>query len=500
MRTRWAEKEVIAPITLIVSAFAPVTDASRTLTPQLQRLPGSRLVLVACSADQRLGGSVLAQVVSQVGSECPDVEAARLVSLLAVIDAAKRRNDLLAYHDRSDGGLLAAVLEMSFAGRAGVDLHVNGDLLAGLFNEEIGVIVQLDAARYEGFVEASVSAGLFARCVGTVRDDESVVIHHDDHEVFRSTRAALEQTWAETSYRIQRQRDDERCADEEFASITRPSKGLTSRLTFDPARAPVILTGTPTIAILREQGVNGHMEMAAAFERAGFAPVDVHMTDLLSGRVTLDSFPALAACGGFSYGDVLGGGGGWAKSLLFHETLRDQFAEFVGRDRLLLGVCNGCQMMAQLKSLIPDADHWPRFVTNRSERFEARTVQLRINNVRSPWLDGMQGSVLPVAVAHGEGRAEFVASTDFDALKNKGQLAMQYVDPDSNVTLQYPFNPNGAVEGLAGLTAADGRVLILMPHPERVFRSVTNAWRDGSWGENGPWLKLFQNARAALDQ
>lgn len=500
MRTRWAEKEVIAPMTLIVSAFAPVNDASRTLTPQLQRLPGSRLVLVACSADQRLGGSVLAQVVSQVGSDCPDVEAARLVSLLAVIDSAKRRNDLLAYHDRSDGGLLAAVLEMSFAGRAGVDLHVRGDLLAGLFNEEIGVIVQLDAARYEGFVEASVTAGLFALCIGMVRDDESVVIHHDDHEVFRSTRAALEQTWAETSYRIQRQRDDERCADEEFASITRPSKGLTSKLTFDPARAPVILSGTPAIAILREQGVNGHMEMAAAFERAGFAPVDVHMTDLLSGRVKLDSFPALAACGGFSYGDVLGGGGGWAKSLLFHETLRDQFAEFVGRDRLLLGVCNGCQMMAQLKSLIPGADHWPRFVTNRSERFEARTVQLRINDVRSPWLDGMQGSVLPVAVAHGEGRAEFVSSTDFDALKRNGQLAMQYVDPDLDVTMQYPFNPNGAVEGLAGLTAADGRVLILMPHPERVFRSATNAWRDAGWGEDGPWLRLFQNAAVALDQ
>lgn len=500
MRTRWAEKEVIAPLTLIVSAFAPVNDASRTLTPQLQRLAGSRLVLLACTPDQRLGGSVLAQVVSQVGSECPDVEATSLASMLTIIDTARRQNDLLAYHDRSDGGLLAAVLEMSFAGRAGVDLQVAGDLLAGLFNEEIGVVVQIDAARYERFVETCAAVGLHARCVGTVRDDESVIIHHDDREVFRSTRAALEQTWAETSYRIQRQRDDERCADEEFASITRASMGLTSKLTFDPARAPAVLGGKPAIAILREQGVNGQMEMAAAFERAGFAPVDVHMTDLLSGRVSLDSFPALAACGGFSYGDVLGGGGGWAKSLLFHKTLGEQFGEFVRRDRLLLGVCNGCQMMAQLKSLIPGAEHWPRFVTNRSERFEARTVQLRINDVVSPWLDGMQGSVLPVAVAHGEGRAEFVSATDFDVLKRNGQLAMQYVDPDLDVTMQYPFNPNGAVEGLAGLTAADGRVLILMPHPERVFRSVSNAWRDSHWGEDGPWLRLFQNARVALDQ
>lgn len=500
MRTRWADQEVIAPMTLIVSAFAPVNDASRTLTPQLQRLPGSCLVLVACTSDQRLGGSVLAQVVSQLGSESPDVEAANLVSLLSVIDAGKRRGDLLAYHDRSDGGLFAAVVEMSFAGRVGVDLHVAGDLLPGLFSEEIGIVVQVSAEESERVMATALAAGLHTRLVGTVREDESVVVHHNGSEVFRSTRDALEQTWAETSYRIQRQRDDERCADEEFASIARPSVGLSAKLTFDPARAPAVHNGKPAIAILREQGVNGHMEMAAAFERAGFGPVDVHMTDLLSGRVSLDTFPALAACGGFSYGDVLGGGGGWAKSLLYHAALGDQFAEFVRRDRLLLGVCNGCQMMAQLKSLIPGAEHWPRFVTNRSERFEARTVQLRINEVRSPWLDGMQGSVLPVAVAHGEGRAEFHSTADFEALKRAGQVAMQYVDTDLNVTMQYPLNPNGAIEGLAGLTAAQGRVLILMPHPERVFRSVQNAWRDASWGEDGPWLRLFQNARVALDQ
>ncbi len=500
MRTRWADKEVIAPMTLIVSAFAPVDDASVTLTPQLQRLPGSCLLLIACSAEQRLGGSVLAQVVSQVGSESPDVEAADLVSLLSFIDAARHQRDLLAYHDRSDGGLLATLLEMSFAGRVGVDLHVSGDLLPGLFNEEIGIVIQVSDERSGPLMAAARAAGLHASLVGTVRDDELVIVHHEGTAVHRSTRGALEQIWAETSYRIQRQRDDEDCADEEFASIVRPSIGLSAKPTFDPAKAPVVLSGRPAIAILREQGVNGHMEMAAAFDRAGFAPVDVHMSDLLTGRVSLDTFPALAACGGFSYGDVLGGGGGWAKSLLFHATLGDQFAEFVRRDRLVLGVCNGCQMMAQLKSLIPGAEHWPRFVTNRSERFEARTVQLRINDVRSPWLDGMQGSVLPVAVAHGEGRAEFFSPADVEALKQDGQLAMQYVDTDLEVTMQYPFNPNGAIEGLAGLTAADGRVLILMPHPERVFRSVQNSWRDPSWGEEGPWLRLFRNARVALDR
>ena len=502
MRTRWGEKEVVAPLTLIVSAFAPVTNAARTLTPQLLPLTDSRLVLLACSPAHRLGGSALAQVYSQLGDSAPDVDPKRLIALLGLLDDGKRRGLFHAYHDRSDGGLLACVLEMSFAGRTGVDLTVSGDPLEALFAEEVGVVVQVTRADVDTVLSAAALSGVHASVVGHVREDETITVQVDGIERFSGTRASLERSWAETSYRLQRLRDDETCADEEYAAISEATVGLSAKLPFDPDHdlisGPAIHVGKPAIAILREQGVNGHMEMAAAFERAGFAPVDVHMSDLLSGRVRLESFPALAACGGFSYGDVLGGGGGWAKSLLFHESLAEQFAGFVARDRLMLGVCNGCQMLTQLKRLIPGAGHWPRFVTNRSERFEARTVLLRINSVQSPWLDGMQGSVLPVAVAHGEGRAEFDTPQDFDRLKDNGQLAVQYVDHAHQVTMRYPFNPNGAVEGLAGLTAAEGRVLVLMPHPERVYRSVQNAWRDPRWGDDGPWLRLFRNARLAI--
>ena len=502
MRTRWSGGEVVSPLTLIVSAFAPVDDAAKTLTPQLQPVAGSKLVLLATSADHRLGGSALAQCYGEVGDKSPDVAPEDLGALLRLVDQSRSSGWLHAYHDRSDGGLFAAVAEMAFAGRVGVDLVVGSDVIPELFAEEIGVVVQVAAETEMKLLSAARGAGVVARTVATVRSDEAVIIQSERREIFRSTRAELEQLWARTSYEMQRRRDDPGCSDEEYEGITVPTRGLTSRLTFDPAvfpaRAPAVHTAKPKIAILREQGVNGHMEMAAAFAAAGFAPVDVHMTDLLSGRVSLPDFVATAACGGFSYGDVLGGGGGWAKSVLFHERLREAFADYVRKDRLLLGVCNGCQMMAQLKSVIPGAAAWPRFVTNRSERFEARTVMLRINDVASPWLDGMQGSVLPVAVAHGEGRAEFDHPNHFAILKAGSQIAMQYVDQGYNVTSRYPLNPNGAVEGLAGLTAAEGRVLILMPHPERVFRSIQNSWCDPNWGEDGPWLRLFRNARQAI--
>ncbi|MCP5182765.1 MAG: phosphoribosylformylglycinamidine synthase [Pseudomonadales bacterium] len=498
MRTRWADGEVVSPLTLIVSAFAPVGDASRTLTPVLVRRPGSVLVLLACSPAMRLGGSALAQCFAQVGDDAPDVEAHALAALLELLDAWKRANKVLAMHDRSDGGLLAALAEMSFAGRAGLDIGLTGDVMGTLFAEEIGVVLQVAAHDADALVTQAGHKGLHACRVATVREDERVLIVVDGVERFASTRADLERLWARTSYEIQRLRDDATCADEEFALIDEDTGGLSCALTFAPTVAPAILSGRPPVAILREQGVNGHMEMAAAFDRAGFAPVDVHMTDLLEGRVRLQDFPVLAACGGFSYGDVLGGGGGWAKSVLFHDDLKAQFDRFLHSGGLVLGVCNGCQMLAQLKDLIPGAAAWPRFVTNRSERFEARTVLLRINEVHSPWLDGMQGSVLPVAVAHGEGRAEFRHAGDLATLKRGGQLAMQYVDPRHVVTERYPYNPNGAADGLAGITAADGRTLILMPHPERVFRAVQNAWRDPAWGEDGPWLRMFVNARRAL--
>jgi phosphoribosylformylglycinamidine synthase len=502
MRTRWQDREVVSPLTLIVSAFAPVNDASRTFTPQLLRKPASKLVLLAPDDLNRLGGSALAQCFSQVGDQSPDVDAQQLAALLALIDTGRSKGWFCAYHDRSDGGLFATLVEMAFAGRVGLDIDVGTDVLAELFAEEIGIVVQVQGDDLKSLHEAAGAAGLEAKVVAGVRADETIIIRHSQDVLWRGERADLEQIWARTSFEMQRRRDDPDCAEEEYRLIALPSKGLAAKLTFDPASAPSVHTSRPKVAILREQGVNGHMEMAAAFAAAGFAPVDVHMTDLLSGQTTLNDFAVLAACGGFSYGDVLGGGGGWAKSVLFREQLRDHVAQFVRRDRLLLGVCNGCQMMAQLKSIIPGAEAWPRFVTNRSERFEARTVMLRINAVGSPWLEGMHGSVIPVAVAHGEGRAEFDHPEHFAQLRNNNQIAMQYVDSDHEVTAVYPSNPNGAIEGLAGLTAADGRVLILMPHPERVYRTIQNSWRDASspaWGEAGPWLRLFRNARAALN-
>jgi phosphoribosylformylglycinamidine synthase len=509
MRTRWDGGEVVAPLTLIVSAFAPVDDARRTLTPELRRDAGpTRLVLVDLGDGcNRLGGSALAQCWQQLGEAAPDLDdPARLLRFFEAVQSLNRSGRLLAYHDRSDGGLLACLVEMAFAGRCGfeIDLGAQGDsgALGPLFAEELGAVLQVREADLPA-VRAALGE---LRCVelGAPREDERIVVRAGAKVLFERDRAALQVLWATPSYRMQRLRDNPTAADEEFARITMDDPGLSARLTFDPSddvtRGLPAIGRKPRIAVLREQGVNGQIEMAAAFERAGFEPVDVHMSDLLDGSVRLDAFPALVACGGFSYGDVLGAGGGWAKSILFHAGVREQFATFFARDRLALGVCNGCQMMSTLKSLIPGADLWPRFVRNRSEQFEGRTVLVRVGESASPWLVGMAGSVLPIAVAHGEGRAEF--ADDVEAARfwsqESGQVCLQYVDHHHAVTERYPFNPNGAERGLAGLTAADGRVLVMMPHPERVFRAVQNPWRDPAWGEDGPWLRLFRNARVAL--
>ncbi len=499
MRTRWQQdgedREVVAPMTLIASAFAPVADVRRGLTPQIRR-GGSALVLLECAgAAARLGGSALAQVYAQLGDEAPDVRADELKALLECVSALRAQGVLCAYHDRSDGGLLATLLEMSFAARVGLDIQVEGEPLADLFNEEIGIVVQLADKDVAPLLAHLPQSLVRSRVVAQLRDDEQICVLSGGKTLLTDNRASLQEAWAKTSYLMQRRRDNPDCADEEFATIAEASPGLHAALTFDTNQLPAIHGDRPRIAVLREQGVNGQLEMAAVFERAGFAPVDVHMSDLLEGRVALADFPALVACGGFSYGDVLGGGGGWAKSIRYHAALNDQFAEYAAKDRLLLGVCNGCQMMAQIKELVPGADAWPRFVRNRSEQFEGRTVLLRINASDSPWLDGMQGSVLPVALAHGEGRAEFDADGDFERLAGSGQIAMQYVDHHGAPTERYPHNPNGAREGLAAVTAAQGRALIMMPHPERVFRSVQNVWADAAWGEDGPWMRMFRNAR-----
>ena len=507
MATRWREQDVersvVSPMTLIVSAFAPVVDARRTLTPVLQRAPSRLLLVELDSGRARLGGSALAQCYGQLGDECPDVDdPAVLAGALRATAALNRAGALLAYHDRSDGGLLAALAEMAFAGRLGWEIGIaDENLLATLFAEELGWVVQVADAEVARVEAAYRDAGAEVVDLGAVRTDERLRIHHRDAMVVDGERTAWQSRWAEPSHRMQRLRDNPQAADEEYAGIRNSDPGLSATLAFDPSEPPssfAIGGSRPQVAVLREQGVNGHLEMAAAFDRAGFTAVDVHMTELITGAVSLLDFPVLAACGGFSYGDVLGGGGGWAKSILHHDAVRDAFAAFFAADRLTLGVCNGCQMMAHLKALIPGAESWPRFVRNRSEQFEGRTVLVRINPSASPWLAGMAGSVLPVPVAHGEGRAEFTDPGDLGQLASAGLVAAQYVDTHHLVSEAYPANPNGSEDGLAGVTAADGRVLILMPHPERVFRTVQNAWSDPSWGEDGPWLRLFRNARQAL--
>ncbi|MEZ5558321.1 MAG: phosphoribosylformylglycinamidine synthase [Pseudomonadales bacterium] len=516
MRTRWDDREVAAPLTLIVSAFAPVDDARRTLTPELVRTgDATELLLVDLgNGRDRLGGSALVQCFGALGARPPDLDEPRqLVRFFEAIQQLNREGRLLAYHDRSDGGLLACLLEMAFAGRCGLDIDLApaladaeraGDeaVLSSLFAEELGAVVQVRRADL-GAVLAAFE-GLRCVPVGAPRTDDAVVIRLGERQLHAAGRADLQMAWSETSYRMQRLRDNPQCADEEFAGIVADDPGLSCALSFDPsedvASAPTLRATRPTIAVLREQGVNGQIEMAAAFERAGFDPVDVHMSDLVEGRVRLADFPALVACGGFSYGDVLGGGGGWAKSILYHSAVQEQFQRFFAADRLALGVCNGCQMMSALAELIPGAADWPRFVRNRSEQFEGRTVLVRVGEVASPWLAGMGGSVMPIAVAHGEGRAEF-ADPDREQrfwARASEQLALQYVDSYHRVTQNYPANPNGSGHGLAGVTAADGRVLVMMPHPERVFRACQNSWRDPAWGEDGPWLRLFRNARVAL--
>ena len=503
MRTGWDGNTVVSPVTLNVSAFAPVADARRTLDPFMGPATQGLYLAEPAFARRRLGASALAQCFGVLGDVPPDVDdTAGLKALLEFATALHESGWPTCYHDRSDGGLLVTLLEMAFAARSGLAIVAEADALAFLFAEEVGFVVGLPDEHAAAAAVLAAAFGLRWTRVATPRRDERVVITGADGELFTSTRPELERTWASTSYAMQRRRDDPTCADEEFAAIADSDGELTFAAPYDPeddVAAPYIATGLrPRIAILREQGVNGQIEMAAAFDRAGFEAVDVHMSDLFADPQELGGFQALAACGGFSYGDVLGGGGGWAKSILFEPRLRDAFAGFFARDTLTLGVCNGCQMLAELKVLVPGAECWPRFVGNRSERFEARTVQTRVGDVDSPWLLGMAGALLPVPVAHGEGRAEFDVDTHLAELTARGAVALQYVDASGKPTESYPGNPNGSARGLAGVTAADGRVLILMPHPERVFRAVQNSWVDTSWGEDGPWLRLFRNARVAL--
>ncbi len=515
MKTVWrdpdgARREVSAPVSLIVSAFAPVIDVRKTLTPELRTDRGQTdLVLVDLGKRRnRLGGSALAQVYRQLGKDAPDVDDARVLRLFFyLMQALNELGFVLAYHDRSDGGLFTTICEMAFAGHTGVRVELEalgGDPLAALFSEELGAVLQVPRERQGGIFGAlkKVGLGRYAHVIGTLSEDDTISFTRHGRVYLRASRVELQRAWSETSFQMQRLRDNPGCAEQEYERVLDVGDpGLHARLTFDPTEditAPFVARGVrPRVAILREQGVNGQVEMAAAFERAGFSAVDVAMSDIVDGRVRLGEFKGFAAPGGFSFGDVLGAGEGWAKSILFNERAREEFAAFFAKvDTFALGVCNGCQMMSNLRELIPGSDAWPHFVRNASEQFEARTCMVEIPENPSLFLRGMAGSRMPIVVAHGEGRAEFSLAAEVERAIRGRLVAMRFVDNRGAATESYPYNPNGSPQGIAGLTSADGRFTILMPHPERVFRTIANAWHPDTWGEDGAWLRMFRNARA----
>jgi phosphoribosylformylglycinamidine synthase len=512
MKTVWredaAEKRVVAPVSLIISAFAPVKDTRRTLTPQLRTdLGPSSLWLIDLGAGRnRLGGSALTQVYGELGEEPADLDdPQRLVQFAAVLAELRSAGLILAYHDRSDGGLFATLVEMAFAGHCGLDISLPAarqPALAQLFSEELGAVIQVraaDEARVAA-VLASRGFGAFAQRIGTPTTELRVKLDIAGAR-FEESWVDLRRAWSETSWRMRRLRDDPQSADEEYAALTSlDDPGLSVELGFDPQEdiaAPFVARGVrPAVAVLREQGVNSQIETAAWLDRAGFEAHDVHMTDLLAGRRSLEEFKGIVACGGFSYGDVLGAGEGWAKSILFHSKAREDFARFFARgDAFALGICNGCQMFAALAELMPGTEHWPRFVRNRSEQYESRLVMVEILRSPSVVLDGMAGSFIPTVVAHGEGRAEFKSQSAEQEFSSSGLVAFRYVSPNRRVASTYPHNPAGAPFGLAAICNTDGRITATMPHPERSTRYIQNSWRPDDAGEWSGWMRLFRNAR-----
>jgi phosphoribosylformylglycinamidine synthase len=528
MRTAWEDqgvkKQVVSPLSVVITSFAAVDDVRKTKTPQLAIDQGETDLLLLDLGKNRLGGSCLAQVYNATGSDAPDVdEPAKLKGLFDAVQKLNRDGLLLAYHDRSDGGMFVAACEMAFASRRGVSLDLDGicydagagdvdgsekltNLLAGrdfehivraLFNEELGALIQIRRADREKVTPILRACGVPYHFVGHMNEWDEIRVTRNAKRVLREKRVDLQRAWSETSYQMQTLRDNPSCAQQEFdriLDVTDP--GLTPKLTFDPqddfTKVYLELGSKPRVAILREQGVNSHYEMAAAFDKAGFAAVDVHMSDILSGRVSLKDFKGLVACGGFSYGDVLGAGLGWARTILMHDGCRDEFAAFFQRkDTFALGVCNGCQMMSALKSIIPGAENWPAFRRNKVEQFEARFVMAEILDSPSIFFAGMEGSQVPIVVSHGEGRAVFDNADD----QAKVLSAVRYVDNKGEATEAYPYNPNGSPGGLTAVTTEDGRFTIMMPHPERVFRTVQMSWHPENWGEDSPWLRMFRNAR-----
>jgi phosphoribosylformylglycinamidine synthase len=532
MRTTWQDagdaKSVVSPISLIVTAFAPVIDVRKSLTPQIQSGIDSVMILIDLGRGKnRLAASALAQVCGQLGNATPDVDSADdLKAFFAAVQQLNRDGRLLAYHDRSDGGLYATLVEMAFAGRSGLSINIDmltlgdehaadwGDAknwagqvaerrndltLAALFSEELGAVIQVRADEKSMVMDVlrAHNLGACSHIIGKPNERDVIEITRDAKLIYSEPRALLHRLWSETSWRIARLRDNPACADAEYDRLLDiGDPGITPVVTFDPSdniAAPFILTGVrPRIAILREQGVNSHVETAYVMHQAGFAAIDVHMSDLIAGRVKLDDFQGLIAVGGFSYGDVLGAGEGWAKTILFNARLADQFASFFARsDSFGLGICNGCQMMSKLKAIIPGAKAWPNFTRNKSEQFEGRFAMVEVQQSPSIFFQGMAGTQAPIAIAHGEGFADFSQTGDIDQVKS----ALRFVDNRGQATEAYPYNPNGSPHGLTSVTTDDGRFTVLMPHAERVFRSVQQSWHPAAWGEDAPWMRMFRNAR-----
>lgn len=509
MRTAWDDqgekKSVTSPVSLIVSAAAPVGDVALTVTPELRDIPSVMVLADLGCGRARMGGSILAQVAQRFGDTAPDCEdPAMLARFMGAVRTLAAEGAIVAYHDRADGGLASTAAEMMFASRLGMTLDLtsltkDADLFAALFNEELGALMQVPADKVDRVVEVMREAGLTSIChfVGEVTNDDTLTIKANDTEVAKLARVDLQKAWTEVSWQIARGRDNPACADSEFARIERAEDtGLFAKTTFNVDEdivAPMINTGArPKLAVLREQGVNSQTEMAAAFTRAGFDAYDVHMTDLLTGRADLAEFVGLACAGGFSYGDVLGAGGGWAKTILHNDRMIEMFRTFFNReDTFGLGICNGCQMMSRLRDLIPGANHWPDFVRNNSEQFEARLVNVEILESPSIFFQDMAGSVMPIVNSHGEGRVQFLRPEDAALVK----MAARYVDPTGAATEVYPYNPNGSKGGLTSVTTDDGRFTIMMPHPERSHRAQQLSWHPAEWTDASGWMRMFRNAR-----
>lgn len=513
MKTKWEEdgkeKTVTSPLSLIITAFAPVSDVRKAVTPQLRTNKGdSSLVLIDLGEGKnRLGATALAQVYKQLGEEAADVVCSE--TLKNFFDAMQKMLEeevILAYHDRSDGGLFTTVVEMAFAGHAGVNVFLDelgSDDYASLYSEELGAVLQVSDKKLDAVNKIAKEFGLenIIHTIAKVNDLDEISFSRNSKVVLKNTRTHYRTIWAETTHKMQAMRDNPDCANQELevkSNVNDP--GMFANLNYDINEVPASYKSRPKMCILREQGVNGQLEMAAAFNKAGFDCIDVHMSDILSGQVSLDQFSGLVACGGFSYGDVLGAGEGWAKSILFNDNARKEFTKFFAKSNTFsLGICNGCQMLSNLKELIPGTEHWPHFVQNTSERFEARFVMVEVQESPSILLKGMAGSQMPIAVAHGEGRAEFSNANAVSIANSSNTVALRYINNLGEVTEQYPLNPNGSPDGITGLCSADGRVTIMMPHPERNFRAIQNSWAPDEWKEDGAWMKIFRNARAFVE-